>query len=549
MSTRTCRPLLRLLLVALALIALPVLAPAKPRERPAGAALAAGELDAVVTRAMRAFEVPGIAVAVVKDGQTIVARGWGLRRLGHPGAVDAATRFAIASNTKAFTCVALSILVEEGRLSWDDPVTRHLPWFAMHDPWVSRELTVLDLVTHRSGLGLGQGDLMWWPPTDFSRRQIVEGMRHLRPASSLRTRYAYNNVAYVAAGEVVSAVSGQPWEQFVAERILRPLGMSQTGLEIDLEAGTTAWPHLRQEEGLRPVVPLRFDNAAPAAGLSSTAADLARWTRMLVECSRGQEKPAGQVCVLKPESIRRLWTAALAMAPSDPPPGFEALRANFAGYGLGFGVRDQRGRLVATHTGGLPGYLSRLALVPEERLAVVVLTNQEASGAFDAIVQTVLDRYLGAPAPPVDWVAAYRRRAEEERSAAEAVVAKARAARDPASRPSLRPSGYVGRYRDAWYGEASVGVEGERLVLSMSRTPEMVADLEHWQHDTFVARWRRAFMGIDQPADAFVSFALLPDGSIDCMALSPVSPAIDFSFDYQDLLFRPAGAGGRRQAQ
>ena len=525
-------------LAALLLVLLVVAPPAFARP-PAPAAGSLGDVDSLVVRTMKAFDVPGVALAIVKDGRVVLAKGYGVRKVGEPETVDSETLFGIASNTKAFTCVALSILADEGRLSWDDPVSRHLPSFQMHDPWVTRELTVRDLVTHRSGLGLGAGDLMWWPPTTFTRQEIVAGIRQLKPASSLRTRYAYNNVMYVAAGEVVAAVSGRAWDAFVHERILQPLGMTHTTTSVSAgEAEPVAWPHLKQGGAQRAVPPMSFDNAAAAAGLNSTAGDLARWVRMLIECGRAEKAPPGETCLVKPESIRSLWTAQIALLPAEPPPGFEALKANFAGYGLGFGVRDYRGRKIVSHTGGLPGYVSRITLVPEERLGVVVLTNQEATGAFDAIVQHVLDRSLGA-ATNVDWVMAYRKRAEDERKKAEEAVARAAASRDAASRPSLPLARYAGRYADAWYGEAGLAEEGGRLVLAMRRTPGMVADLEHWQHDTFVARWRKVFMGEDQPADAYVSFALAPDATIERMTLSAVSPAIDFSFDYQDLLFRP----------
>jgi hypothetical protein len=195
-----------------------------------------------------------------------------------------------------------------------------------------------------------------------------------------------------------------------------------------------------------------------------------------------------------------------------------------------------------SHSGGLPGYVSRVTLVPEERLGIVVLTNQESTGAYDALVQQLVDFYLGAP--PFDWPAAYRRHEAEQRAAAEAAVAKARAARDAGSRPSLPLARYAGRYRDPWYGEAIVSLDGDQLVLTLARTPGMTAALEHWQHDSFVAHWRQAFMGEDQPADAYVSFALRPDATVERMTLGALSPAIDFSFDYQDLLFTPAPEAG-----
>src|SRR5512143_921015 len=223
MRQPTRPPASLLLLPFLLLSAAPAAADARKTR-----AAAQPDVDAHVARVRSAFDVPGLALAVVKDGRPLVAKGYGVRRAGEPGGVGADTLFGIASNTKAFTCAALSLLVEEGRLSWDDPVTKHLPDFQAYDPWVTRELTVRDLVTHRAGLGLGEGDLMWWPPTSFSRAEIVRGIRWLKPASSLRTRYAYNNVLYVAAGQLLEAVAGRSWDDFVRERLLGPLGMQRT---------------------------------------------------------------------------------------------------------------------------------------------------------------------------------------------------------------------------------------------------------------------------------------------------------------------------------
>jgi CubicO group peptidase (beta-lactamase class C family) len=518
------------------LLAAAWLAPAPSSARPKPTPLAG--LDAYVARAMKEFGVPGMAVAVVKDGQVVLAKGYGVRRAGEPGPVDADTLFAIASNTKALTCAALSILVQDGTLAWDDPVTKHLPGFQMHDPWVTREVTVRDLVTHRAGLGLGEGDLMWWPPTTFTRGEIVRGIRHLKPATSFRSRYAYSNVMYVAAGEVVAAVSGRSWDDFLQERIASPLGMSRTTTSTSAGRDNVASPHLEVKGVVGPVAVMTFDNAGAAGAVNSSASDMARWVKMLLECSR-KDAPPGETCPLKPEAIQRMWTAQFPLGTPDPPAGLEALKANFAAYGLGFGLRDYRGRKVASHTGGLPGYVSQVALVPEERLGVVVLTNQEETGAFEAVRYRVFDDYLGAPAPPVDWIAAFRKQAEDERKKAEEAVAKAAAARDAASRPSLALAKYAGRYRDPWYGDVAIAGENGRLALTMTRTPGMVADLEHWQHDTFVARWRRAFMSDEAPADAYVNFALRPDASIERVTMAPVSPAIDFSFDFQDLLLTP----------
>ena len=520
----------RAAVLAVACLASPAAAKDKPRPL-------AG-LDAHVARAMKEFAVPGMAVAVVKEGRVVHAKGYGVRRLGEPGAVDADTLFGIASNTKAFTCAAISMLAEDGRLDWDDPVTRHLADFQMYDAWVTREVTLRDLVTHRAGLGLGQGDLMWWPATDFTRGEIVRGIRYLKPVSSVRSRYAYSNVMYVAAGEVVAQASGRSWDEFLRERVFAPLGMSRTNTSVGANRDNVAAPHLLLKGRVTPVAPMQADNCGAAGAINSSVTDMARWLRMLVECGRKGASPAPG-CLLKPESIQRLWTAQIALATPDPPAGLEPLRANFAAYGLGFGLRDYRGRKLVSHTGGLPGYVSQVAIVPEERLGVVVLTNQEEGGAFRSVTHSILDDYLGAPTPAVDWTAFFRRQTDEQAKRAELAVAAAAGARASASSPSLPLAAYAGRYRDPWYGEATIAEAGGKLVLTMTRTRGMVAELEHWQHDSFVARWREAFMSDTQPADAYVTFALKADASIERVTLAPFSPAIDFSFDYQDLLFTP----------
>ena len=521
MTTRALYPAVAALLIATAvpLAAAPV---------PAPAPLAA--IDADVERARREFEIPGVSVAVVKDGRVVLAKGYGVRRQGAPAAVDADTLFAIASNAKAFTAAALGLLVEDGKLAWDDPVTRHLPSFQMYDPYVSREMTIRDLLTHRSGLGLGEGDLLYFPPSTFTRREIVEKVRFLKPATSFRSRYAYDNILYIVAGEVVATASGQTWEAFVRDRILRPLGMNDTvpnpsALPASANAAT---PHAPVEGVVRTVAPDDADNIAAAGGILSSARDMARWATALLQAARS----AAAAGPLTPRLVRELWTAHTIMPITDQPAPLAALTPRFLSYGLGFNLRDYRGRKLVTHTGGLSGMVSRVALVPEENLAVVVLTNQESGGGRDAIAYRVLDAFLGAP--PTDWIPAFKEAARLGDEQARSVEAGHRAARVTTSRPSLALTGYAGRYRDAWYGEAAIAVEGDRLVLRFSRSPSLTGDLEHWHYDTFVARWRDRTV-----PDAFVTFALRPDAAIDHMKMEAFSPAADFSYDYQDLLFTP----------
>ncbi len=515
-----------------------------PRPRPlvvlsalslAGASLAAQlprDLDTYVTRVMHDFEVPGLALAIVQDGRVLLAKGYGIRKLGEPTPVDERTLFGIASNTKAFTATALGILVEEGKLRWDAPVIDYLPGFAMYDPFVTRELTIRDLLVHRSGLGLGAGDLLWWPTSTYDRKEIARRLRYIKLATSFRSAYAYDNVLYLVAGQVIETVSGQSWEDFVQSRILARVGMTGSTVRHSSAAGggggNVAAPHAPIDGKVRPIAPFTSDNTNPAGGINSSATDIAKW--MIVQLDSG--RLAGSR-LFSQNTARELWSVVTPIRPGIPPAELTALKASFAGYGLGFFLRDYRGYKLVTHTGGLPGYVSRISLIPDRKLGIAVFTNQESGEAFEAISWRLLDHFLGAPA--TDWDAAYRVVRARGDSATAAEERRAVAKRDTASRPSLPLEKYAGTYRDAWYGDVTIALETGKLVLRFSHTPSLTGDLEHFQYDTFIARWRDR----ELRADAYVSFALRPDGSIDQVKMAAVSPATDFSFDFQDLLLVP----------
>ncbi len=471
------------------------------------------DLDAYVTRAMSAFEVPGVSLAIVKDGKVVVAKGYGVRRLGEPAAVDARTLFGIASNTKAFTATALGILVDEGKIRWDAPVIDYVPWFQLSDPYVTREMTVRDLLVHRSGLGLGAGDLLWWPDSTYNRKEIARRLRYIPLATSFRSAYAYDNVLYLVAGEVIEAVSGQSWEDFVSARILAKVGMSGSNVRHSdaTKGGNVA------------------TNTNPAGGINSNAEDMAKW--MLVQLAEG--RLADGSALIKPATARQLTTLTTPIPAGQGAPELSAIRPNFNGYGLGLFLRDYRGHKLVTHTGGLPGYVSKVAMIPDAQVGVVILTNQESGSAFESIANLVLDAYLGAPAA-TDWVAAYQAIEKRRASATAQSTNASAAARDSASKPSLALEKYAGKYRDAWYGEMTIATApGGGLTITFDRTPRLNGTLEHWQHDTFVARWKDR----ELRADAFVAFSLNPDGTIDTVRMRAVSPETDFSYDFQDLRF------------
>ncbi len=501
----------------------------------ASAAILPADFDSLVARAMKTFEVPGLAVAVVKDGRVVLAKGYGVRKLGERAPVDGRTLFGIASNTKAFTATALGLLVEEGKLEWDDPVSRYLPWFQMWDPYVTREMTVRDLLVHRSGLGLGAGDLLIWPETTYTRREIVRRLRFVRPATSFRSAYAYDNMLYLAAGEVIEAVSGKSWEDFVAERILKKAGMtsSRPRHSASLAGRNVAIPHAALEKGPTPVAIDENDHMNPAGGILSCAEDMARW--MAIHLNDGRLPDGTRLFGEKTE--RQLTSLVTPIPISDPPPELAAQRMNFSGYALGFRVNDYRGRKLVSHTGGLSGYVSKAVMVPELELGIAVLTNQESDEAYNSVIYAVLDQAMGAP--PTDWAAAYLKVTERAKAKTADALKMAASKREAALRPSLPLADYAGAYEDAWYGPIVIMAEGAggtpRLAMSFAKTPGMTGDLEHWSRETFVVRWRDR----ELRADAYVTFILDPDGGIIEARMKAFSPDTDFSYDFHDLLLRP----------
>ncbi|AGC47749.1 beta-lactamase [Myxococcus stipitatus DSM 14675] len=514
------------LALALLLIVLPLSSPLAQSLPP--------DLDATVERAMKTFEVPGVALAVVKDGKVLLAKGYGVRKQGAATPVTADTLFNIASNSKAFTAAALAILVDEGKLQWDDRVVDHLPSFQMFDPYVTRELTVRDLLVHRSGLGLGAGDLLYFPPTTFTEDEIVSKLRHIRPSISFRSRYAYDNILYLVAGKVIEKASGRHWRDFVRERIFLPLGMRDSSTHVKgLRVGANvATPHAKADGVLKALSPTSIDNNAPAAAINSTVNDLAKW--MMTQLGRGAIPGTdGKKRLFSEAQSKEMWAAQTVMGISEPSKSLESLRANFSAYALGWGVRDYRGYKLVGHSGALPGYFSRVMLVPELGLGIAVLTNQEERSGFEVPLWTVLDAFVGAP--KTDWVAAFKADDDSKRAKAEEKVALQGGMRNAQSKPSLPLDSYAGTYRDAWYGDVTVTKEGDKWLLRFTRTPGLVGELSHWQYDTFVARWTDRSLN----ADAFVTFSLKPDGTLAEMRMQPISPLTDFSFDFQDLLFTP----------
>jgi len=503
---------------------------------PADAARLA-RVDAVVEQARKQFDVPGIAVAIVRDGKVVMERGYGVRELGKPEPVTAVTPFAIASNTKAFTAAALSILADQGKLKMDDRVIDHLPWFRMSDAYVTGEMRIRDLLSHRSGLSLGAGDLLFWPPSDYSVDEVVQRLAHVPLKGGFRDRYAYDNILYAVAQKVIEQVSGQPYTDFIQRRILDPVGMSGVRFNDRVTAADQpAVGHAKADfTELKPVPRMSWANNRGAGDLYASVHDMAKW--MNVQLAGGR-LPDGKP-LFSEKRQQEMWSVITPIPVAKPSvPELAAATPNFSGYGEGWGLSDYRGHKLVSHTGGWPGMVSRTTLVPDTKLGIVVLTNQEVGAAFNAVTYAALDAFLGAPgdaASKTDWVAAYAAAVAKASGKADDSWKEHLAARDAKSKPSLPAAAYAATYRDPWYGDVVIAQQGGKLRLRFTRTPLLAGTLEHWQHDTFIVRWDERTLN----ADAFASFALTPDGKVRELRMEPVSPLTDFSFDFQDLVLTP----------
>ncbi|BFI96466.1 MAG: serine hydrolase [Rhodanobacter sp.] len=535
------RPLSLRLAVCAALLAAATAASAQtsaPPPAPTAAATAAQaqlpaqlqDFDAYMADTLKAFKVPGIAVAIVKDGKVVLARGYGVRELGKPAKVDADTLFAIASNTKAFTAAALQMLADEGKLDMDARVIDYLPGFRMSDPYVTHEMRVRDLLAHRSGLSLGAGDLLYWPPTSYTTADVVKRLADVPIKNSFRGHYAYDNILFAVATEVIEKVSGQSYADFIRQHIFKPVGMDETlvdctYLKPGMDVATGHAPY--DFKDVKPVPPMAWLNDPGAGGIYASVNDLAKWMNVQLA---GGKLPDGKP-LFSEKSHREMWSMLTPIPIGKPSiPELAPLTPQFFGYGEGWFLSDYRGDKLVWHTGGWPGFVSRVTMVPGQDLGVVVLTNQQSGAAFNAVTYRVLDAYLN-PQHKTDWVAAYDKAVKKFEANADDSWAKHEAERDKHGKPSLPLSGYAGTYRDPWYGDIVVSDEGGKLRLRFSHTKQLVGTMTPWQHDTFIVRWDDRSLN----ADAFVNFALDDDGHVREMRMQPISPLTDFSFDFQDL--------------
>jgi CubicO group peptidase (beta-lactamase class C family) len=500
-------------------------------------------LETTVEALRRKIGATGVSIAIVEKGQTTLAKGWGIRKLGDPAPVDAETIFQTGSTGKAMTAAALAVLVDDGKIAWDDPVIKHMPWFRMYDPWVTREITVRDLLVHRSGLGLGQGDLMMVPRSRLTRRQTAERVAFLKPRTSFRSAYAYDNILYAVAGQLIEEVSGQSWEDFIRARVLRAGGMANATSDSPERFATAnrSHPHARISGALRGLGPQQLlderdelgRNAAPAGGLALSANDMAAWLK--IQLARGALPGGGRL--FSEKQAAEMWKPVTIMPLTQLPEPLKPAQPTYQAYALGWQVQDYRGVKILQHGGAVFGSITRVVMLPDRDIGYAIMMNSEDSGMMLGLTYTLLDHYLDQPDPGwIDrWQSWFEARLEGGRQALATAQAK------PAkSRPALPLPGYAGRYRDPWYGDVVVAPEAGGLSIDFTSTPDMKGRLKHWQYDTFVTVFDDKAL---EPA--YVTFTLDADGKVAGVTMKAVNPIVDFSWDYQDLDLKPVAEAAK----
>ncbi|MCC6289250.1 MAG: serine hydrolase [Chitinophagaceae bacterium] len=485
-------------------------------------------IDELVERSMKAFDVPGIAVGIVKDGKIIHAKGYGVRSLNTNLKTDENTLFGIASNSKAFTATALGLLVDQGKIKWDDKVRDYIPEFKLYDPYVTEEFTIRDLLTHRSGLGLGAGDLMIFPDSsNFELKDIIHNLRYLKPVSSFRSKYDYDNNLYIIAGEVVARVSGRSWDDFVQQNIIDVIGMTKTATTYNRlkDKSNIIDGHAPVDGKVEAIGRNIFRLGAAAGGLNSNITDLCKWVQLWLNKGKYGEGLSKQ---LFSEDVYRAITSPQTILQVGGP---GAYNTHFAAYGLGFFMSDEKGYKRITHTGGLAGVVTQITMFPELNLGIIVLTNQQEGGAFTSVTNQIKDSYFGIKG--TDRVAEYSANRQKQLASAkqltDSIWNDIKAVQSAKEKVDVNL--YTGTYTDAWFGDIVVSMKNGKLWFDSKRSYKLTGEMFYYKGNTFVVKWDDRSMD----ADAFASFILDESGKAVGLTMKAISPLTDFSYDFQDL--------------
>ena len=485
------------------------------------------KLDKLVEETLKTFDVPGISVGILKDGKIVYAKGHGVRSLTNKKDMNENTLVGIASNSKGFTCFALAMMVDAGKLNWDDKVRKHIPEFQLYDAWVTEQFTVRDLLTHRSGMGLGAGDLMFFPEgNDFKVADVINNVKYLKPESSFRSEFAYNNNMFIIAGEVLKRVSGLSWEEFIETRILKPVGMKNSKASYNRVTNRTNIidAHTRAEGKVIQIPHDWSETANPAGGIISNINDMLTWAKFLMNDAVTENGKR----LVSEATFHELWQlqTPLKVRKND------TYNSNFRGYGLGWFLKDLKGGYKQVyHTGGLLGTVTQFTMIPDLDLAIVVLTNQMNGSAFTTITNTIKDTYLGYENR--NWLeklgtnnTKYLKYNDDLKAE---IFSKSEIAKTNKSLP--KPNQIVGTYKDNWFGNIIISNDGNSYTIKCERSSKLIGQLLPYNQTTFVAKWNnRSF-----DADVFVQFSFDEKGNATGATMKPIAPITDFSFDFGDL--------------
>lgn len=468
-------------------------------------------VEKAINAANDAFAPTGMAVAILKDGEIIFKDSWGYADNESKEVVETDFLFNIASCSKAFTAAALGLLVEDGKVAWDDLVKTHLPEFKLADTYISDHLRLKDLLCHRSGLGTFYGDLLWYG-TNYSDEEIMERMQYLPISNDFRGGFGYQNNMYMLAGLIIKRKTGKTWSQFVQERIFNPLKMTETRPSNDeLEEGQQiARGHIKGN--MQEI--FDFNATKPAASIYSSVEELAHWAEMLIN---GGNYKGTQV--LDAKTVEALFTPETLQNVDDE---LKSRGGHFKAYGLGWGLFDYGGRKVAEHNGGMPGYISKVTIVPEEKLAVIILNNGMDFLVNDVIKYNVLDEYLGVE--PMDWIKIYKGYESGYNGYMEAQEKNRIDSRETDTSPSQPHVSYCGTYEDKMYGEAQVKLDNGELYIKLLPTQKFFyGQLSHWHHDSFKVQFNDEFLPF-----ALINFELDTNGNVTGFKVDLPNP--DFHF-------------------
>ncbi len=472
-------------------------------------------LDEYIHDNMEYFKVPGLSIAIVKDDRLIFAKGYGTREIGQTKNVDDNTLFAIGSISKSTTAIALAMLEDEGKLSWNDKVIQHLPDFKMYDPWVTIEITITDLLTHRSGLRSVSGGTIWYG-SDFSREEVVHRLRDLKPISSFRSDYAYQNVMYVVAGQIIPSITRKSWDEFIRERLITPLRMNRTTTTMaELSAQqNVAKPHILKNSEII-VIPHRdYDNIGPAASIYSSAQDMAQYVRCLLNNGEFEGKR-----LFSTDNAKEMFGPQMTIPVSEYSSEMRRRQPQYRAYGFGWFIEDYQGQKIIRHSGGVDGMRALVAMVPDENLGFVILTNQEEYRMYYTVFYKLLDHFLGFPEYPWDQV--FQKSLD---SPSEDKLPKI-----SNTQMSLNLEEYSGVYQDRMISDITINLVDDRLVLAFSHTPSFTADLKHWDGEIFRLIWRDPTI-----PNGFITFKLDPDSAV--IGLKFDQPQLlDVDFDELDV--------------